>query len=135
MINPKELGIGNYVLGFGEPLEVLANLAVQCGIVEVRSAEVPLGSSSRTFGMKDIKPIKITPEWLERLGFEFVKSLFFLDLGTSEVIVEPHGEMWQVKIILLENQDKLTLTIWYVHQLQSAIALMTGEELTLGGEE
>ncbi len=131
MINTKELGIGNYARSNDVvlQLQIDENLSLKWFVV---------GSIDFCFTAKQakdgIKPIKITPEWLERLGFEFVKPLFFLDLDTAQVIVEPHGEMWQVKIILLENQDKLTLTIWYVHQLQNAIALMTGAELTLGGD-
>ena len=75
-------------------------------------------------------PIELTPEWLERFGFEYEEG--FADDYTKEPISlynNPFLEGWTVETIFSELIKKNMLNIKYVHQLQNLYFALTGQEL------
>ena len=79
-------------------------------------------------GSDDARPIPLTPEWLERFGFERVlhdeRDWYNYPLGLINPLnnYEDHGYMMA---------GEFDLDIRYVHQLQNLFFALTGEELTI----
>jgi len=78
-----------------------------------------------------ISPIPLTPEWLERLGFEKRESGVCYEWwnGINEVTHD-----WLVSITEMKDNGQFFYrngkhTIKYVHQLQNLFFALTGEEL------
>jgi len=110
MIDPKELRIGNHaiLISNGEQKQVSGH--------DIYLAQI--------FPEHDFDPIPLTPEWLERLGFD-------KDTGEKEsqpfydVFVWVYGS-WRIKF---DNTVYIGPEIKYVHQLQNLWKALTGEEL------
>ncbi|MBS9781787.1 MAG: hypothetical protein KGV56_04765 [Gammaproteobacteria bacterium] len=145
MINPKELMIGNYVY-YPNFVWEYPNLDYEFQnafqITGIHNDNVDLMTPFFETGesyvdVEEIKPIKITPEWLERLGFKFQSKRYFVRIfGDFEVVLEVCQNRWCLTIFTIKRLDiqkELTLDVSCIHQLQNAIALMTDAELTLGG--
>lgn len=82
--------------------------------------------------VEETQPIPLTPEWLERFGFEYEEG--FADDYTKEPISlynNPFLEGWTVETIFSELIKKNMLNIKYVHQLQNLYFALTGQELEL----
>ena len=75
--------------------------------------------------LADVSPIKITPEWLNRLGFEkdsdgvFKFDWCFLQFVDGEATLSPG------------YAAKVNPSFKFVHQLQNLYFALTGEELTI----
>jgi len=113
MIDPKELRIGNWVT-FEQYPESVTQVGPQL-----------LSCNRGIWDEPDIYiPIPLTPEWLERLGFD-------KDTGEKEsqpfydVFVWVYGS-WRIKF---DNTVYIGPEIKYVHQLQNLWKALTGEEL------
>lgn len=129
MLKASELRIGNYVKNNSySKLEFNEVMGVSKYFVE---------GSFGTTEIEDISPIPLTPEWLERFGFE--KSYHGI---TSKRI-----EFTKNKIILqsLWHEEGTPNVRWninhlncngfsYVHQLQNIYFALTNTELTLQNE-
>lgn len=82
-----------------------------------------------------IDPIPITPEWLERLGFEKVNSM---STSTLEYIATKFDRFY-VRIkdgnicLMTETDDYDTELVYidHIHQLQNIYFALTGQELTV----
>jgi len=72
-----------------------------------------------------VKPIQLTEEWLERMGFENY-SIDCDSEGFNHIDVSFHNKLVTVYL----NDYEITF-IQYVHQLQNLIHAITGEELTI----
>ena len=115
MIDPKELRIGNWTLVTKPNGEQVA--------IEIMVVAPSMG--------KDYSPIPLTPEWLERLGFEKRESGVCYEWwnGINEVTHD-----WLVSITEMKDNGQFFYrngkhTIKYVHQLQNLFFALTGEEL------
>jgi hypothetical protein len=75
------------------------------------------GSSSNTKSLSWIKPIPLTPEWLERCGFEFAPSVGYY---VYELPNKPQGI----------DSIKVGSGV-FLHQLQNLYFALTGEELQI----
>ena len=68
--------------------------------------------------------IPLTPEWLEKFGFEkdaYQSDLWYIKNGDFLIIEYPNERLnWEQKVNLI-----------HVHQLQNLYFALTGEELTL----
>jgi hypothetical protein len=154
MIQPNELRIGNYVDYKGKMLPVLAidNEAFLSelkykGLVRLPD-KLPNGMVFGSSGIwcAKINPIPITPEILERLGFEkhshfTVANSRFIELGRNRVLsVQCAGTPNEI-VFLSEQSDKAVKDVicirnydydgyTYVHQLQNLYHSLTGIELT-----
>jgi hypothetical protein len=102
--------------------------------------------SSKRFNSEVLAPIPITPEILERLGFQkhphfTVANSRFIELGRNRVLsVECAGTQNEI-VFLSEQSDKAVKDIicirnydydgyTYVHQLQNLFYALTNKELT-----
>lgn len=73
------------------------------------------------------KPIPITPEWLERFGFEKVGTWWQFDIEPNQCsLYSVEGKY----VDLFAYSDEVGKTCKYVHQLQNLIFALTGEEIT-----
>ena len=127
MINLNELRIGNIVL-YRQDNDELPVLKID-GDSKTFCLDLLLGLNMEV-NEQDIDPIPLTPEWLERCGFEKVPN------GISLLVFEGY-----VTISSLFTGLPLTLSIdgnsmpldniRYIHQLQNIYFALTGQELTL----
>lgn len=121
MIDPKELRIGN-----------LASVnTAQAGWWETThvTAESFAKSAAGTLICESYEPIPITPEWLEKLGFEKneYNSYQLKNIELSEEIIRSippkKTGVWYV--------EYFQVRIKHVHQIQNLYHALTGDELTL----
>lgn len=122
MIKANELRIGNKVLctankGYGGP-----------GITTVNSIARGINywqdmGASGEIPFKDIEGIPLTEEWLERMGFENVRSGTY-GIGCFEIWV-------QGKQLFYSESLPNSPEIKFVHQLQNLYFALCGEELTI----
>lgn len=125
MIDVRELRIGNLILKHVINLNDLDKSDDQ--IFTVNARELYDGENYKQNW--NAKPIPITTEWLERMGFEknltphyiewkFINDIFYSYMVGTEL-------RWFSKT--LPNIDKIT----YVHQLQNLYFTLTGIELEI----
>lgn len=138
MIDPKELRIGNYI----QPKEGKDWWGYKFKSIQYIghdgefARESDMGQCDVVWNIKDADPIPITPEWLERLGFEKEK------LKISGGVVYSLGDYMIIKSLGgKEYVDRYTFhhrfmaarfmrEIEYIHQIQNIIHALTGHELT-----
>lgn len=106
MIKANELRIGNWVSN-GE-------IEFQITSKDIYHRDV------RVYGTF-IKGLPITPEWLERFGFENKGYIYVLGKFTYNI----HNGWWY------GNKKLPNVNLQYVHQLQNLYHALTGEELEL----
>lgn len=105
------------------------------------------GSGQYKSMIKDIEPIPLTEEWLEKLGFEFydydvfdkdedgdmkaIYTAFRIKNGTTEyrVDIQP-DEKHSFNIKWLWSEEVVLSSVLYVHTLQNLFFALTGKELT-----
>ncbi|HNP08162.1 MAG TPA: hypothetical protein PKN99_11085 [Cyclobacteriaceae bacterium] len=106
----SELRIGNWVYqGIEVPTQVVYNSVALFFV-----------------GSIELKPIRLTPEWLEKFGFEKERiNVYWKD--PMRLVIFPDG------LLYLANQRHVN--IYYVHQLQNLYFALTGNELTLNDHE
>lgn len=103
-------------------------------VIEVRKNHALFESGIRggdyICAVGDLEPIPITPEWLERLGFEEMPSsiiqIWEHKKTKSEIEYVPYTVSYMLSASLSSTCD-----IHHVHQLQAAYSLFTGEMLTI----
>lgn len=119
MIDPKELRIGNYLLSGGEAIQIDA--AHLCDLLT--SEYYLLGHTQ----------IPITPEWLERLGFDYKEHKDILSLAIDDkTIVLAYTNPLEIELCHFYSEETTLLKhIIYVHQIQNLIFALTGQELTI----
>jgi hypothetical protein len=129
MIQANELRIGNLVNYSDDNLNCVIKCILEFGLDVETSEEVFYTEYDR------FSPIPLTEEWLLKFGFEKIKDKqvyfiafngrwHFLDLSE----IEPRYKMGY------ENDGKIQIPIYFVHQLQNLYFALTGEELTLKTE-
>jgi hypothetical protein len=114
----NELRIGNYVL--------------IRGIVD-KITEISISDSGTTkrqgfFNLDKgyVEPIPITPEILEKCGFEFIEEDYGWANG-QHIIYQIH-ESFKINIFCSNDED-CEIEINYLHQLQNLCYALTGKEL------
>lgn len=141
MIDPKELRIGNYCKDTvsGEWLlvdEITKGDAGNhiTGFYVVNREKYPLPNGW------EAAPIPITPEWLERLGFESKKDKR-IRWHEFKKLIGKYG----VRVLQVNFDKSELLSVWivahdrfadhehikYIHQLQNLYFALTGQELTI----
>jgi hypothetical protein len=114
----NELRIGNMVKysdQFGEDFDF---------VIEIGSESCLLENYGELFYYNGLEPILLTPEWLERAGFELKGSRYYHH-KYSGLPLEFELGAWFLKI-----DDHPYAEPLYVHQLQNLYFALTGEELS-----
>jgi len=135
MIKPNELRIGNLVSCRNQII------AIESVVANVINISFPSDNDIEGILIKDIEPIPLTPEWLERCGFNWEDSCLKIDLNNARMKLGFQGGA-RDKMTLFQTScpgDGSIITTmhfgWnhpeYVHQLQNLIYALTGEELTI----
>jgi hypothetical protein len=81
------------------------------------------------------QPIKLTDQWLEKLGFylndgeDFNHNFYYIPIGGSKLHINPkEGVVWITRDKNIFNNPAL---IEHVHQIQNLYFALTGKELEL----
>ena len=123
MIQPNELRLGNCVQTPLGDIMIVTQLGHQDNKDFIGASQYKNGELVG-FGMNGFKPIELTPEILEKCGFEtpFIMkdSVKYLD----GVMIDLHNG----KILLRDNH---MIEIKYLHQLQNLYYALTGKELDI----
>lgn len=124
MINPNELRKGNLISFKGKIMMVSG--------IEPTNNGIYLEGDDRNFSLEVPMPIPLTPEWLEKCGFEKTTALvdrYEIPFKDSGHIFMNEGEnvlKIEVEYIPIELEH-----IKYVHQLQNLYLDLTGKELII----
>ena len=122
MIAPSELRIGNYVL-IGSlvwtPIDgILSSQVFACNGVGINYI--------------DIDPIPITPEWLERLGFETKTGYVIMGrIGLSPTTWIDIMNNGTAEVCGQWNESVAVSPCKYIHELQNLYHAITGNELKI----
>lgn len=118
MINANELRIGNYFFYKGEIINI--------GHIQKNFHSVLINGVG-VYGWGKFEPIPLTPEILEKCGFEKDRSGFALpDKMSLSFSIDKDGQYnacWEDRSLHLPYRIK------YLHQLQNLYFAITGEEL------
>lgn len=124
MIQTKELRLGNYVKDgiYGFPKYVCA-IGNDWIYLDFNGNESDIWECDE----KDLEPITITDELLLKFGFEQCDYLF------KTLLIEMYevANGWNLHIDNEKFETVLSTTIKYVHQLQNAYYISTGEVLKI----
>ena len=82
-------------------------------------------SFSLNIKSENIQPIPLTSEWLEKLGFKAIKSIYFLNkdfnlLETGDGVFES-----------LDVRHGVAVKLYYIHELQNLYYCLTKKELKI----
>lgn len=120
MIKANELRVGN-----------IFNLVRGKGSLPVVIDEdimLKIFSLAYNYALNDLEPIPLTPEWLERCGFEIpVDNGFFVRVARGVVCIK----LTDIGLPIVRIGEMHFTNIKYLHQLQNLYFALTGEELTL----
>lgn len=136
MITSKELRIGNIIgwrTGFGQLVTGPVFQIEPDKIAISQSTPIDDNASGQSFmKLEGVEPIPLTPEWLERLGFEKKDSVYekkgfntIADYGGQFISLYDGGA--QLEFGYYNNQIDCS----FVHRLQNLYFVIMGEELTL----
>lgn len=153
MINPQELRIGNYFyrinrsrqvhLPDGEVLKVLRISLFGAEYCNADENPMTINHDFYKVDLRDISPIRLTPQWLERASFRNnSKGLFTMGNADTTLCVQDRSfigftdNTFSIGIRYDDwDQDPVTINnfafnIKYVHELQNIWPFLTNEELT-----
>jgi hypothetical protein len=117
----NELRIGNY-------LEMNTN---PCIVVELlrfgaKRFKYVNGTEIFTDTHKELRPIKLTEQWLLKFGFEKTETKYYYE---KQLLFEVHFRNGHLVICRNGLIDSMFISIKSVHQLQNLYFALTGEEL------
>lgn len=139
MIDPKELRIGNMVQVRLHERKNIYNKSFMVGdVVSIDSSEIVIDvfDDIVTWDCESVDPIPISPEWLERLGFEKDNSCLRLVFPHEVFEVENGFTFWPNEDFTI-NTSRVSfgaygrMKIQYIHQVQNLFYALTGSELTI----
>jgi len=111
-MNPEEVMVGNYVYDTWDEKER------QIYPVDVLNIEN---------GRDIFNPIKITPEWLLKFGFEDSIGGYYIRIREIDIVFEDsYCSLWDDSGYVCDLSH-----IKYVHQLQNLVSSLTGNQLTI----
>lgn len=135
MIQANELRIGNWVTVYGDS-EHRVHLVCKTG-VQVEGQII----GGIVFDPADVHPIPLTPEILEKAGFEhhYYKADSEGQTDSEWWTIKAGKGLWgKNEITIVKFEEGLTYSCHatraecqYVHQLQNLYHALTGEELTI----
>ena len=131
MVDPKELRIGNWIQTNSGILKVVNGINYEWEPME----HIVYDDTHIGYSNDELSPIPITPEWLERLGFErkyknenTIHWVKFSAKHLSFVITECSSLFgMEYKAYGADHCPQ----IFHIHQLQNLYHALTGQELTV----
>lgn len=127
MINPNELRIGNLVNWDADHM-----CGGTCKVVVINEFRFEVGSLAGCYPLQedytDIAPIPLTPEWLERCGFEWNEIIHRWEHSVSGYCVGRDDFGFSNGI---GDGTFAQPYIKHVHQLQNLYWCLVGEELVI----
>lgn len=120
MIAAHELRIGNWVLARPE----IAGIETESEeLVNIQVAFVSKNMAHEEW----LYPIPLTPEILEKCGFEKHHSNYYVDA----LMLKPNGNVWEVWLYPAPSPQSAynATNIRFIHELQNLYFALTGEEL------
>lgn len=143
MIAANELKIGNWVIISGEYIKVenIDETGINCNV----SGGYYAGDFEREYdgtfedwkhwsSGKQIEPISLTPDILEKAGFETDDTTFWIEYSIDGQVLWIHLGYFAVGIFkhLPDNRISIQgIEVNSVHQLQNLYFALTGNELTI----
>lgn len=132
MINPKTLQLGNWLLGANGELQQVDYIGETIGLKNKSGGtdkyqHDPLFS----YDIKDLKGIPLTPEILEKCGFNLKPHRQSIWYRKRLQIALGNGAL---PYLLTEDQEQavyIPTTLEFLHQLQNLFFSLYGEELTI----
>lgn len=113
MINIKELSVGNWIKISGTPVQILG-IRTESLLYVLETEEVDYAYAIDA----DIEPIEITPEILEKNGFEYNDMPFIQGWEQFGLTLYHGGNGY-----LINYGQNVAMKINAVHQLQNALTL------------
>ena len=117
-----ELMIGNWVM-YKTTLPVSVTEISEYGITIM--AEDLSKHNVNPFEFNDLSPIHITPEWLEKLGFERINIDYYIINKDNSLFILINLSAEKPLVYLFGNDEDLQLA--YVHQIQNLITILNGK--------
>jgi hypothetical protein len=112
----NELRIGNWVKRLREPLKVTGSI--------IESWEKL--TSLATVQIGGLEPIPLTPQILEKAGFEKEDDNYY-----SKENIWIQTDIMRVWLMCAPTEFEINVDLKYVHQLQNFYFALTGEELSI----
>lgn len=143
MINPKELRLGNIFIDnkTNELLTVCKIDEDDIGFAVIDRSKYPLPNGWQA------EPIPLTPEWLERCGFDQIESIqhnqyeaeerYTIRIDETNIsygfVAETYGGYPEKRTRFKFSNETIDTHkgVHFVHQLQNLFFALTGEELTI----
>lgn len=119
-----ELRIGNLVMDGYNNIGMVDSLFIAGNLYLDRVDKIDGIGTSYNALYKEIKPIPLTGEWLEKFGFEIDGNEFHFKKGTLRIDLD--GRFWGYSQVVASE-----VRIKYVHQLQNLYHSLAGQELTV----
>lgn len=119
MINVQELRVGNWISFKGLWMGEISKLSPYS--VEVKD-------NDNFYPLDCFNPIPLTPEVLERCGFESINETHRIGIGYMVFYCYPVGDVYQ-HWYLYHNNIRITSGIKSLHQLMNLYFALTGQEL------
>lgn len=123
----EELRIGNWINYMGAAIEVT-------GIMSEAHDKRVATKSGFSVSLEDIKPIELTPEILEKCGFEYANAnMYCISVGTFKIYIwlGEEGSSWLDKETEDYSAELDIPRVATVHQLQNLYHALTGTDLTI----
>lgn len=140
MVHANELRIGN-ILHFYKPVTNQPHILVVKGIYyddQIHNAWFIKNEQYADINEKGLSPIPLTPEWLERLGFEKAKeedsnSYLSYSILKLDGVVARQEDGWYQMITDADGyyEQNVGVKLEFVHQLQTRYQSFTNEELEI----
>jgi hypothetical protein len=137
MINANELRIGNWVYGSEGMPQQIAYVGDTIGLRnDCYGTDKYQKNPIFSYDIDTINPIPITPELLEKAGFEKLLRAHFWEIdmrhNIGQIQVNPdNGMVWLRHHRHEFSMNPMTTDPIHLHQLQNLYFALTGEELTI----
>ena len=135
-VTVRDLRIGNYIKTKEDKFHFYEILQINRGSICIEDA---ISDEFESVDIIDVEPIKISKEWLQKLGFIFIiRNMWELkiDFYTKLQFYENQDDYVTLFIQNYNNGERISDThlalkkVKYIHQLQNLFFDLTGRDLT-----
>lgn len=128
-MNLTELRVGNFVTQGKKDAYRVVSVNKESVFIDLpKSDKLPFGAKWKN-DARNIEPVPITEEWLEKLGFgmQGAGPHYYMISKDVYLLFFPS----ECRILLVDDHQSvgLPVSVRHVHQLQNLVFALTGEEL------